>query len=149
MRFDVKQDLVGGSCVLGVGTIGAIHSATSYDIGTPASMGPGFFPLSLSILLVLFGFSICVAGWRSSAINVVFDGRPFLAISLAIAAFALVLPAFGLLPAVGVLVVICLASQKLPGILKTTLIAVSMMAVAFLIFGIGLNIPLPILNWPF
>lgn len=149
MRFNVKQDLIGGTCVLVVGLIAAIHTVTSYDIGTTASMGPGFFPLSLGILLVVFGISICVAGWRSSATSVVFEIRPFLAICLAIAAFALILPTFGLLPAVCVLVVTCLAAQALPSVLVATAITVSIMAVSFLIFRIGLNIPVPIINWPF
>lgn len=149
MRINVKQDLIGGTCVLVVGLIAAIHTVTSYDIGTPASMGPGFFPLSLGILLVFFGFSICIAGWRSNSVDVVFEFQPFLAICLAIAAFALILPTFGLLPAVCILVVVSLMAQKLPGILKTTAITVSIMIVAFLIFRIGLNIPLPILIWPF
>jgi len=149
MRFNMRQDLVGGSCVLLVGLGAAIHTATSYDIGTPASMGPGFFPLSLGILLTGFGLWICASAWRSRPVEVVIELRPFLAILLAIAAFGLILPAFGLIPAVLALVIISLLAEDLPGTAKTSAIAAVIIAIAVLIFRVGLNIPLPIVNWPF
>ena len=148
MLVKAKQDLFAGLLVAVVGAVVSLHVATSYNIGTPAQMGPGFFPLCLSICMVVMGLLIAGFGARAAHVEMTIEGKPLVAILASIAAFALVLPLFGLLPATFLQVVICLASEQRPRILVILLTALGVSAVAFLVFRVGLQIALPALKWP-
>ena len=50
MKIKSQKDCVAGLMFMGVGTAFA-WGATTYNIGTGARMGPGYFPLILGILL--------------------------------------------------------------------------------------------------
>ncbi|MBK9440908.1 MAG: tripartite tricarboxylate transporter TctB family protein [Comamonadaceae bacterium] len=57
MKIKSQKDLFSGLLFMLTGG-GFAWSATSYRIGTSASMGPGFFPLMLGGLLVLLGLLV-------------------------------------------------------------------------------------------
>jgi len=148
MRIRAKQDLIAGLFVLSLGVAVTIYSASVFDIGTPRRMGPGFFPLCLGICMIVFGLPMTVFGARSEPIPMQFDVRPFVAILVSMAIFALVLPQFGLLPATVLLVVISLLAGRLPGRIALLLTTVGVTALAILVFRVGLNTQLAILHWP-
>ncbi|NYT62579.1 tripartite tricarboxylate transporter TctB family protein [Alcaligenaceae bacterium] len=57
MRIRSKQDLWSGIMFLGVGVFFA-WGASSYQMGTAARMGPGYFPFWLGVVLALLGVII-------------------------------------------------------------------------------------------
>jgi hypothetical protein len=63
MRLRNQQDFWAGVMFTLIGVLFAFFS-TSYEVGTAARMGPGYFPLVLGILLAVLGLII---GWRSFA----------------------------------------------------------------------------------
>ncbi|MCW5219970.1 tripartite tricarboxylate transporter TctB family protein [Verminephrobacter aporrectodeae subsp. tuberculatae] len=54
MKIKSQKDFFAGLMFLGVGTAFA-WGATTYNMGSGARMGPGYFPLLLGILLALIG----------------------------------------------------------------------------------------------
>ena len=57
MNIKSQKDFFAGLMFMGVGTAFA-WGATTYNIGTGARMGPGYFPLILGILLAVIGLVI-------------------------------------------------------------------------------------------
>lgn len=57
MNIKSEKDFFSGLMFMGVGVAFA-WGATTYKIGTGASMGPGYFPLLLGILLAIIGIVI-------------------------------------------------------------------------------------------
>ena len=57
MKIKSQKDFFAGLMFMGVGTAFA-WGATTYNIGTGARMGPGYFPLILGILLAIIGLVI-------------------------------------------------------------------------------------------
>ncbi|WP_116653003.1 tripartite tricarboxylate transporter TctB family protein [Pelagibacterium sediminicola] len=58
-----QKDLVAGAIFVAIG-IFFVVSSLEYRLGTPARMGPGFFPLILGILLSLLGSGVILTALR-------------------------------------------------------------------------------------
>ena len=71
MNIKSQKDFYSGLLYAGVGVAFA-WGATSYNIGTGARMGPGYFPLLLGILLTFIG---CVVMFKAMVVQTV-DGEP-------------------------------------------------------------------------
>ena len=54
MRIKSQKDFFSGLMFMGVGVAFA-WGATTYNVGTGARMGPGFFPLYLGVLMAILG----------------------------------------------------------------------------------------------
>ena len=133
--------------------------ATTYNIGTAARMGPGYFPLMLGVLLALIGAAITFTAlvveaegggkigkiaWKP--LFYVISGNVAFGILLAgIPAFKI--PAMGLIVAIYALVFI--ASMAEAGWkFKTTLILATVLAVgSYIAFVVALKLQFPV--WPF
>ena len=88
----------------------ALLQAKNYAIRTLTAMGPGYFPLMLSGLLIALGLASAIKGWMKSGDAM--GGRwplvPLLFLLIGIAIFAGTIEAWGLIPAVfGLVVMIC------------------------------------------
>ena len=57
MKIKSQKDFFAGLMFMGVGTAFA-WGATTYNVGTGARMGPGYFPLLLGVVLALIGLLI-------------------------------------------------------------------------------------------
>lgn len=57
MKIKSNKDFASGLMFMGVG-IAFAWGATTYNVGTGARMGPGYFPLLLGILLAIIGLVI-------------------------------------------------------------------------------------------
>jgi hypothetical protein len=60
--FFTNRDLISGILAIIIGSIFAAVSLT-YEIGTATNIGPGYYPLLLSMLLVVLGFILLVK-WK-------------------------------------------------------------------------------------
>ena len=59
MQIKSQKDFFSGLMFLLVG-IGFAWGATSYNVGTGARMGPGYFPLVLGVLMAILGLVIAI-----------------------------------------------------------------------------------------
>ena len=60
------KDRLGGTLMILVGA-GAAQQGITYSLGTLAAPGPGLFPGTLGVLLMLIGLAIAVTGKRARA----------------------------------------------------------------------------------
>lgn len=89
--------LVGPLAWLAVAAIFTV-AALQLDVGTPRRLGPGAFPLAAALLLGLLCVALALTAWTGSETAQRADWGPAIAIGLALAAFAVLTPLFGVLP---------------------------------------------------
>ena len=121
----------------------------NYQQGTPARMGPGFFPKMVSILLALIGVGVLLGAITpKAAIEKLekWDVKGLLWITGSVALFGLLLPSFGLVIALAALIL--LSSYASPeftwkGTLVNTVVLI-IFCVGVFVYGINLQFPV----WP-
>lgn len=148
MRIRSQRSFWSAWMFIAAGIAFAIGS-TAYPMGTPARPGAGYFPLILSVLLVLLGVVVLVQSLTAAT----GDGepiggiawRPLIATVASIAAFAVALPRLGLFVAIPLsVVVVSLASRDFAwkGVVAT---AIVLTAASWAIFVAGLHLQIPLL----
>src|SRR5262245_24618253 len=121
----------------------------NYVQGTPARMGPGFFPKMVAILLALIGVGVLIGSVAPRAhIERLerWDLKGLLWITGSVALFGLLLPYFGLVIALAALVIVSsYASPEFTwgGTLVNTVVLV-IFCVGTFVYGINLQFPV----WP-
>lgn len=148
MRVPINQDLLAGLLLTGTGIAFAIGSL-DFRLGTPLSMGPGFFPLAVSLLLVVLGVLSLIPAFKGGAGLPAFDLRQLLVVSTALLVFALMIVPFGLLPSVVAVVLVGAFADRRSRVLQTLALAGGVCFGVWLVFllGLGLNIPAYRLPW--
>ena len=121
----------------------------NYAQGTPARMGPGFFPKMVAILLALIGIGVLLSSVAPRAhIEKLerWDLKGLLWIAGSVALFGLLLPTFGLVIALSALIFVSsYASPEFAwrGTLVNTVVLV-IFCVGVFVYGINLQFPV----WP-
>ncbi len=157
MNIKSQKDFFSGLMFMGVGAAFA-WGATTYNLGSGARMGPGYFPLMLGILLALIGLAITV-----TSLLVETEGggkigkwawKPLFFIIAANVAFGILLaglpniklPAMGMI--VGIYALVFIASMAEEGWkFKTTFILATVLAIgSYLAFVMALKLQFPV--WP-
>jgi hypothetical protein len=157
VRIKSQKDFFTGIMYIVIGVAFASVAGT-YNVGSSASMGPGYFPLMLGILLALLGIALAFKallvrmeggdkigtwGWKPLffiiAANVVFG-------MLLVGLPGIKLPAFGLI--VGIYALTFIASVAEAGWkFKATFILATVLAVgSYLAFVLALKLQFPV--WP-
>ena len=149
MKIKSERDFWAGMMFLLVG-IGFAWGATTYNFGSSARPGPGYFPFGLGVLLALLG-----ALARFKALTIESEGgdpigaiawKPLIVILAAVGLFGVALPRLGLVITLPLLVLISSwASDEFS--LKAALInAAVLIAMSWAIFVKGLSLTIPV--WP-
>lgn len=132
----------------------AMYLAHDYRMGTALAMGPGYFPMWLGGILVAFGVVMGVTSFRvepkddDETVTSEWAFRPWLALPLALVAFALLMEAeAGFVPSLFVLIVGCALAHKDVRWKETLLLAVLLTAATVAIFVYGLELPYRLFWW--
>ena len=149
MRIKSQRDFWSGVMFIVIGGGFAI-GATNYSMGVSARPGPGYFPLILSVIMVLLGAvvlfkSLTIETEGGDPIGAI-AWRPLIVVVVAITVFGLLLPRLGMLITVPILIFITsLAGDQFrwKGVLAA---AVVLTAASYLIFIFGLKLTIPV--WP-
>jgi hypothetical protein len=147
-----RKDLYGGLLMVAIGAF-AIYRGLSYHVGSLVSMGPGFFPVSLGVILIAVGLAIAVlrkpatgaAGAGETWHGV--DWRGWLCIGLAIVAFIALGRHGGLVPATFAIVFISALGDRSNSLLSALTLAVAMTVLCVVIFWWALQLQLPLFSW--
>ena len=142
---DARKDLLAGAVFVGFGLFFAVTS-TTYDIGTPLRMGPGFFPLVLGGILVVLGVAIGVKGFIASEGGDI-GTVPWRSLALLLAAilfFGATVREVGLVPALFVTVLLAGLAGRNARLVPSVVIAASLTALSVLIFVYVLQLRLPL-----
>jgi len=140
-------DVAFAAFLIGLGAL-AYWLSGELTIGTAASMGPGYVPRGLAILIIIFGLLMgaraAFAGWEAFPAVAL---RPLLLVSAAVALFAILLPLAGL-AATSAAVVLCAGFAAYDARLhENALLAVGLSIFAVLLFVTALGLPIRIWPW--
>lgn len=138
----LTRDLLSGVMFSGFG-LGAAVVASGYGFGSPARMGPGFFPVVVGALLTALGLALIVQSLRYPEADKPVEAlhfRPLFFISAAIASFGILMEERGLIAALVALIVIARFAGREGSLLELAVMVVVLIAVAVGIFVYGLNI---------
>lgn len=158
MKIGNPKDFWGGVIFAAIGLMFAVIARgvslgdtvllAGYTMGTPARMGPGFFPFWLGVILVLLGAAISIAGLRAAHPG---EGRlerfhvKELAFVLgAICLFGVLLKPIGMLAAGMLLVVGASMGSATFNPRRAILLAVFLVVFCALVFVEGLKLPIPL-----
>lgn len=156
MKIGHQKDFWGGVLFAVIGLIFAVIARgipgldfmPGYSMGTPARMGPGFFPFYLGVILFLLGVGIAVNGFRGQATSESrvekFHWGPILYVLISVVLFGLLLKIVGMLLA-GMLLVVGASMGSHEFKLRPVLIlAVVLVIFCAFVFVAGLKLPIPL-----
>lgn len=149
-NIDIRE-FISGAALVAIGLFVALYASSHYEIGAPARMGPGFFPVALGWILCALGAMVIVFSFRQAMHALTpppFALRPFLAVVIAVAAFAVLIERVGLMPTALVLAVIASLAGSRFKLGKAVLLGVSLAVLSWLIFTVGLQMTLPAFKLP-
>src|SRR5215472_3307569 len=104
LAFADNKDFWAGLMLIAIGAT-AMAIARDYPFGTALRMGPGYFPMVLGALLILFGLSIMATGLRRAApIEGSWSPRALVILPLSLVLFGVLMDHGGFVPAMLVLI---------------------------------------------
>jgi putative Mn2+ efflux pump MntP len=145
-----RRDFISGLLLIGAGAGVTLYAYMHYSLGTVQRMGPGMFPFGAGLVLAFLGVLVIIPSFIRTSDEVV-DSIPIgamLWILLSVVAFALTIPVAGLAPAVAVTVVISSLADRGFNILRVVILTVGVATLTYLIFVVGLNLPIALVRWP-
>jgi hypothetical protein len=139
-----QQDVLGGLLLILLGASGLILGA-SLEIGTARRMGPGYFPMILSWLLIGLGGIVSGMAIRRVGETVTRIGwRSLLLVTVAVMAFWMLIDRLGLVAATAAVVVLGGLAGKDARPFELAALALFMAVATALLFVYALNLPLPL-----
>ena len=146
MAYIDVRDLIGGLVLAAVGTTVALYAGANYQVGTPAHMGPGYFPVALGWILASLGGIIGLLAFRRTLHALTpppFALRPLLAVLVAVMGFSLLVERAGLVPATWLLIFIVVLAERQYLWRRTLLLALALSLMVWLVFTLALQMTLP------
>jgi hypothetical protein len=143
-----KTDLVSGLVVLVISAYFA-YGAMDYRIGTMARMGPGYVPFALGLMGMALGAVIVLTSFGRAGALEGFRWRVVLPVAASIAAFLLLLPRVGLLPATFVSVIAASMASPKSRVVPTLVLGAVVAVLIWISFVVLLGLPIPVLRSPF
>ena len=157
MNIKSQKDFFSGLMFMGVGVAFA-WGATTYNVGTGARMGPGYFPLMLGVLLAVLG---AVITFKALVVETVggdkigkWAWKPLFFIIMANLVFGVLLaglpaikfPAFGMIVAIYALTFIASMAEAGWKFKQTFILATVLAVGSYLAFVLALKLQFPV--WP-
>jgi hypothetical protein len=146
MNRDIR-DIVGGLAMMSIGAFMAWHAYNEYDIGRLARMGPGFFPVSLGIILSVIGLFIAIPAFFRPGSPIKVEFKTMLAVTLGILVFAFLLRTAGLILATMAAVLVSSVADRSITWKGRVILAVGVAGLTWGIFILGLGMLLPVWPW--
>jgi hypothetical protein len=145
LRLNVP-DLVFGVFLVALGAL-AFALASELTVGTAASMGPGYVPRGLAIVIMVYGLALGVrAAFTGREPFPAVAWRPLLLISASVALFGILLPVAGL-AITSIVVVVCAGFAAYDVRLReNAILALALAIFAVVLFVTVLGLPIPV--WP-
>lgn len=151
----IKKDYYGGALLMIVG-ISASYASVSYRLGSLSSMGPGYFPFALGVLIAITGALIAIMARtdieeKSAALPGHGHGMPDLrgaaCIILATVAFYFAGEYLGLLPATFAITFISAMGDRDNTWKQAFVLSIAMVVIAAVVFHWALKLQMPLYMW--
>lgn len=154
-----RKDVAAGLLFAAIG-LATVIVASDYPLGTMRSIGPGYFPIMIGVLLALLGTGVAFQGLSfSGAVDPAReptaaraeedDGiavRPLIMITLAVVAFGITVRPLGLAVATVALVTLASLAGREFRLLNIVLLSVGLIALSWGTFIYLLGLPMTL--WP-
>jgi uncharacterized membrane protein len=144
LAFRSNKDFWAGMMFFITGA-GAILMARHYPFGSTLRMGPGYFPIVLSVILIVLGTYVMLRGLRKNErIQGNWSIRALIVLPFSMALFGILMDLAGFVPALIALCFVSAASGREFKFKEVSLLAVflCLLSVAMFIWGLGLPYPL-------
>jgi len=140
IELSKNKDFWAGMMLIGIGAA-AMLIAREYRFGSALRMGPGFFPVILGGILIVFGVCIMAVGLKSGErIQVRVSLRALVLLPVSLILFGILMELAGFVPALAALVFVAAASGrefKFFEVLSLT-VFLTLASTALFIWGLGL-----------
>jgi len=121
------------------------YAVATMEIGTPAQMGPGFFPLMLSVALAILSTLVGIVKPAQAPEPLVYVSiRGFVPVILAPVFFGLAVAPLGLLPAVFLTVALASSASRFARLKTSLLLAGGFSVFCVVVFHYLLRLPIPV-----
>ena len=146
MRRGNAKDLLAGCMFLAFG-LAFLFLAQAYPLGSARRMGPAYFPVVLSLILIAIGLAtmtraLLVAGppIRDAA------GKSLALVTAGVVLFGIAVQGAGLGIATAALVLVSAAASRSFRLVPTLVLALGLATFCILVFIVGLGLPFPALG---
>ena len=140
-----NRDVWAGLFLIAIGAA-AIFIARDYTFGTSLRMGPGYFPIVLGGLLVLFGIYVLATGLRSGvAIQGPWSIRALVIVPLSLVLFGALIDRAGFIPAMLVLIFGSATASTEFRFIEVLLFSIFLTALCAAVFVWALGLPYPLI----
>lgn len=147
------QEIATGAGIAAFGAATIVLSVSDLSIGTLRSPGPGLFPISMGVVLVLLGLVVAGLGLMQQVGERVHlrqpDWRSLGMVSMSIVAFIFGFMFLGLLPAIFLSTLVSSFADPKLTLRKAAILGVGLALLAGLIFRVALGMHMPLLLNPF
>ena len=141
-----NKDFWAGAMLIAIGAV-AIFIARDYAFGSALRMGPGYFPIVLGGLLILFGLYILAMGLRrGEKIEGSWSIRGLIILPLSLVLFGALIDRAGFVPAMLILIFGSATAGTEFKFVEILLFSVFLTVLAVVVFVWGLGLPYPWLN---
>ena len=139
-----NKNFLSGLFFIGTGGLG-IFMAQDYPMGTALRMGPGYFPIVLSGMLILFGIYCLIQGLLNpEKLKHNWSPRALLILPIATVVFGLLMEHAGFIPALIVLVFISAYAGSEFKFWEVLVMAIGLTIGSWALFIWGLGLPYPL-----
>ena len=138
-----KSDVGAGAIFIAIGLFFGLMTLSGLDIGTARRMGPGYFPIMLSGILILLGIAVAAKGlnqpdtprgplpWRSLAV--------LLSVPVI---FGLLIRPLGMAPVLLITTFITSFASRRMSVVAAILLSFGLVVFCVAVFNFGLGLPL-------
>jgi uncharacterized membrane protein len=140
-----SKDIWAGLMLIGIGGA-AMLIARNYPFGTALRMGPGYFPIILGALLIVFGLAILAYGLRSrEKIAGSWSLRALIVLPLSLVLFGVLMEHAGFIPAMMVLIFGSATASTEFKFVEILLFSIGLTVLSVAVFVWGLGLPYPLI----
>jgi hypothetical protein len=140
-----NKDVWAGLMLIAIGAA-AMFFARNYPFGTSLRMGPGYFPMLLGGLLILFGLYTFASGLRSGEpIAGSWSLRALAIVPLSLVLFGVLVERAGFVPAMIVLIFGSATASSEFRFVEVLLFSLGLTALCAAVFVWGLGLPYPLI----
>jgi len=140
-----NKDFWAGLMFIAIGAAAMIISR-NYRFGSALLMGPGFFPMVIGGILIVFGICIMAIGLHTGEkIQIHVSFRPLIMVTLSLILFGYLMDQVALLPALLVLIFGSMAGGIEFRYKEALLMAALLIVLAWAVFIWGLDLPYPLI----
>ena len=137
----LHRDVLAGALFIFIGAF-ALSVARGYPVGSSMRMGPGYFPVVLGWVLIALGGCIGLrAARRRDRAPLAWGWKPLAWITVSMLLFGFLMPRFGLIPALAVMLPVAAAAGREFRLREVLVLTALMCLFSAGVFVYGLKLP--------